>query len=165
MKTKRSLILSLLTLALVIVLSACNGGGKSLASGLDLKSLADEIQSGITFRDKDLGPMPDQLWDRYIDQVDQADITSHYIVSGGGATAEEIVLFEAKDQAAAERVEGNMEERYEYFRTAFGNYTPEELVNVENPALVRSGNYVFGVLSDDNPKAKEIIEGWIEKNS
>jgi len=107
--------------------------------------------------------LPEQLWDRYIDQVDRADLKAHVVIASGGITAEEIALFEAVDETAAQRVEQAMKDRFEYFRTSFGNYTPEQLVNLEDPALIRNGNYVFSVISGENDKARELINSWISK--
>ncbi len=152
-----------LSLVMVISLAACSGSGQ-LKDGLDLQTLAEDLLTGMAWQDKDLAQLPDQLWDRYIDQVDQADLAAHMVIAGGGATAEEIALFQAKDADSAARVETAMNERFEYFRTSFGNYTPEQLVNLEDPVLIRNGNYVLSVISSDNPKAKQIIEAWIDKN-
>ncbi len=152
-----------ISLLLVISTAACSGGS-DLKDGLDLQTLAEDLLTGMAWQDKDLAELPDQLWDRYIDQVDQADLAAHKVIAGGGATAEEIALFQAKDAASASRVETAMKERFEYFRTAFGNYTPEQLVNLEDPVLIRNGNYVLCVISNDNPKAKQIVEAWVAKN-
>lgn len=154
--------MSVLTLSLVLVLASCGGGAKTLKSGLDLTSLADKLRGSITFADKDLRPLPDKLWNRYIEQVDKADLKQYVVIAGGGATAEEIALFEAKDKASADKVAKAMEERYEYFRKSYGNYTPEQLKNLEKPALIRNGNYVFSVFCGNNDKAREIIENWIK---
>lgn len=155
-------ITTLLVSSLVFFVTAC-GGAKTLAPDLDLSTLAGDLLGNMAFEDKDFAPLPEQLWDRYIDQVDRADLEAHVVIAGGGITAEEIALFEAVDETAAKRVEQAMKDRFEYFRTSFGNYTPEQLVNLEDPALIRNGNYVFSVISGENDKARELINSWISK--
>lgn len=154
--------LSLLIVFTIVFTAGCGGGAKTLKSGLDLQTLADQLMQDIEYQDKDLGPLPEQLWDRYIEQVSRDDLKQCVLIAGGGATAEELALFEANDQAAAERVKKGMEERYDYFRNAYQNYTPEQLKNLEKPVLIMDGNYVFGVICRDNDKARDIVENWIK---
>lgn len=165
MKSKKT-ILSI-CLCLIMVLITVGGCGKSsaLPSGLDLKTLGEELTRGVSFQDKDLAPLPDQLFSRYVEQVSAEDLLNKQVYAGGGAIAEEICLFEAKDAKTAEKVEKALQERFQYFRTSFGNYTPEQLKNLEKPALVRKDNYVFSVICSDNTKAEEIIQNWIKKQS
>lgn len=155
----------IICLAFIAVLAASCGGAKELKEGADLNALADRLLTEISYQDKDLMPLPDQLWDRYIEQVSKDDLKQYKVIAGGGSTAEEIALFEAKDKEAAERIETGMKERYEYFRKSYANYTPEQLKNLEDPALVRNGNYVFSVFCTDNDKARDIINDWIKSVS
>lgn len=165
MKQRRSGLMALVLVFVLVLGTACGGGGKTLKSGLDLKPLGDKLLAEITWQDKDLAPLPEKLWDRYIEQVSKDDLKQYLVIAGGGSTAEEIALFEAKDKAAAERVAEAMRDRYRYFREAYSNYTPEQLKNLENPVLVLNGNYVFSVFCKENDKALKIVNDWIAEQS
>ncbi len=151
-----------LAACLLLFLSGCGGKQQTIAAGADLESLGDQILAAVEWQDKDLAPLPDQLWDRYMEQVEREDFSQYLVIAGGGSTAEEIALFEAKDEATAEATEEAMQARYEYFRKSYENYTPEQLENLDDPVLIRSGNYVFSVISPDNAAAKKAVEDWIE---
>lgn len=164
-RVKNSFISLVLVIALGLSLVSCNSSKDTLAAGADLSSLATELTSQIEFKDKDLAPLNKELWDRYMTQVDFDDVKNAEIVAGGGFIAEEIALFEAVDADAAGRIEKAMQARYEEFRNSYANYTPEELKNLEEPALITNGNYVFSVFCADNDQAREIINNWISEQS
>ena len=151
-----------LVLSLVLFLSACGSQNATLKPGLDLSSLGQQLMTQVEFKDTDLKPLDDKIWNRYIDQVDSSWLNNHLVIAGGGMVAEEICLFEAVDEAKAQEVEKAMKERYAYLKTSFGNYTPEELKNLEAPVLKRVGPYVFSVISAQNEKVESVINQWIK---
>ena len=79
--------------------------------------------------------------------------------------AEEVALFEAKDMNSANAIKQGMEERYEYLRTTYGNYSPEQLKNLEDPVLIQNGVYVFSVISSQDDEAENVINTWISEQS
>jgi hypothetical protein len=161
-KITRKNALIALVLSFVFFLSACGSKDATLKPGLDLDSLGQQLMTQVEFKDPDLKPLDDKIWNRYVDQVDSSWLNNHLVIAGGGMVAEEICLFEAVDEAKAEEVEKAMKERYEYLKTSFGNYTPEELKNLEAPVLKRVGPYVFSVISAQNEKVETVIDQWIK---
>ena len=162
---KKKIISVLSIFVLVFTLTACGNKSGQLESGLSLDALAQDLLTKIEFQDKDLAPIPDKIRDRYMNQVDFSKVKNSAIYAGGGFIAEEIALFEANSPEDAEAIEKSIESRFEYFKTSFGNYTPEQLKNLEDPVLVRSGNYVLSVISPDNKEANNIVKAWIDSNS
>lgn len=162
---KRKLISVLSVFVLVFTLVACGSKTGQLKSGLNLDGLAKNLLTKIEFQDKDLAPIPEKIRDRYMNQVDFSKVKNSAIYAGGGFIAEEIALFEANSAEDAEAVEKAIKSRFEYFKTSFGNYTPEQLKNLEDPVLIRSGNYVLSVISPNNKEANNIVKAWIDSNS
>ena len=161
---ERALAIFFALVFVIVPLTACGGdkGGAELASGADLNDLAKTIRQEIEFDDKDLDTLDEKLQSRYVNQVDFENVKSAIVVAGGGFIAEEILLFEAKDKDAASKVKSNIQDRFNYFKDSFGNYTPEQLANLEDPVLIMNGNYVFSVICKDNAKAKDVVNEWIK---
>lgn len=163
MRTNK-LLASILSVVLSFTLVACGGTSSNLPEGLDLIPLGDQLLSDLDWAD-DLAPLDQTMQPNYFYQADFEDVSNSEIYVGGGFIAEEIILLEAVDSEAADRLEAALNEHYDYLSDSFGNYTPEELENIEEPAIVRSGNYVFGVISQDNDAAESLMNAWTEEHS
>ena len=87
-------------LAMVCLLAAFTGcGGKK---ELEPRAFVDELLSGAKFTDS-LNQLDDPVVP-LLYGVDAADYTSAIVYCGTAATAEEIAVFTAKDDAAADRL-------------------------------------------------------------
>lgn len=167
MKNKIYTTLVSLFLLSALVLSGCQGSGskqENLAAGLDLSALGTSLIEEVEFKDT-LEPLAEQIWNRHLAQVNPEDVKAKAVYTGGGMIAEEIALFEAKDEASAKNLVTSMKERYEYLRSSYGSYSPDELKNLESPVLLENGVYVLSVISGDKAKAEEVINNWIKENS
>ena len=78
-----------------------------------------------------------------------------------GATAEEIAVFEAKDDAAAERLLAAAKERVEVQKTAFEDYAPAEMTKLNNAVVERSGKIVALCIADDSSVAQKKVKELI----
>jgi hypothetical protein len=76
-----------------------------------------------------------------------------------GATAEEVAVFEAKDEASAQTVKKAAQDRIENQKEGFQDYQPKEMTKLKNPILVQSGKYVVLCVSNDNTAAQKAIDG------
>lgn len=166
MKTMKNKILSsLLLLSLIVILNACGNTASTIEPGADLSSLGNEILDEVDFED-DLAVLNENLASNYLYQVNFTNVSNYQIYAGGGFIAEEIILIEAVDAEAAEAVLESINTRIDDLKTSYGNYTPEELENLEDPAIVTNGNYVFFVISSENEEAESTINEWIlEQNN
>lgn len=122
----------------------------------DVDALADGLKSAVTFQDE-LTEMNDTAFARLY-AVDAADVVKKKIYVSTGATAEEIAVFEAKDDKAAARVKEAVLQRIEDQKEGFVDYVPGEMTKLNDPVLVTKGTYIVLCLSNENDKAKTEIE-------
>ena len=122
----------------------------------DVAAIADRLKNEITYKDG-LNELDAAMYEKIYKIKPELYTASKVYVGAGGATAEELACFEAKDEAAAGEIKTCLETRIENQKKSFENYNPEELDKLGSPVLVQKGKYVFMCLSDDNSKANEII--------
>ncbi len=144
-------------LALVCLLTAFTGcGGKK---ELEPRAFVDELLSGAKFTDS-----LDQLDDSIVPLlygVDEADYTSAIVYAGTGATAEEIAVFTARDDAAADRLLTAARTRVDDRIESFKNYGPAAAMSLENAIVEKSGKYVIVVVCSDSEGAAKIADKYI----
>ena len=144
-------------LAAVCLLSAlCGCGGKK---ELDPRAFVDELLSGAKFVDS-----MNQISDAVVPiiyEVDTADYSSAIVYCGTAATAEEIAVFQAVDDAAAERLLKAADARVQHQIESYAAYGPEAARTLENGIVKRSGNYVIVVVCADQAGAKKIVDKYI----
>ncbi len=76
---------------------------------------------------------------------------------GGGATAEEIAVFEVKKKKNADTVKQLLEEYVQTRKASFETYLPAEVPKLEHPFLFSKGKLIVLVIADDYNQAKEIV--------
>lgn len=167
MKIKRTIcLLCAVTTIFTLGLTAC-GSSDSSSDGTaasqsattetkDVVAIADKLASDITYVDQ-LNELDAGMYEKLYSVTSDMYVSGKIYIGSGGATAEEIACFEAKDSAGADKLEEAINARIETLKTTFKDYHPEELTKINDPVVVKQGNYVFMCLSDDNDKAKEII--------
>ena len=68
---------------------------------------------------------------------------------GGGATAEEVAVFEAKSEKYAKELETTLaKERIERKKLDFESYIPAEMTKLNSPVIVRKGKVVAVCIAD-----------------
>lgn len=126
------------------------GGGK-----LDTVSVGENILDKIEFKDS-LAKVADSiLISNY--KIDASQVCSGALYLGGGATAEEIAVFEAKSESAANKIEKLAKDRVERKKDDFRNYIPAEMTKLNNPVIVRKGKVVAVCIADE-VNDKEILK-------
>lgn len=70
-------------------------------------------------------------------------------------------MFEAKDDAAAERLLAAAKERVEAQKTAFEDYAPAEMTKLNNAVVERSGKIVALCIADDSSAAQKKVKELI----
>ena len=171
MKMKKELCVLLAALMLSCSALAACGSDDSSAAGTTASKSAEQNDAPV---EKDVEAVADKLFSeiKYVDALNELDHSmvekllkvkedlytkAKIYIGSGGATAEEIACFEAKDESAADEIYAALEQRIEAQKQNFENYQPGEMDKLNDPVLVKQGKYVFMCLSDDNAKAKEII--------
>ena len=119
-------------------------------------SLADDLSKGIPFKDQLTAMDGEKAREVYLLDVDA--VTEGKVYVSTGATAEEIAVWYAAGPEKVEIVKKALEERIDYQRTGFEDYNAQELTKLKSPILEVKGQYIILCVSDDNEKAKSIID-------
>jgi len=139
---------------LCVMLAGC---GKENIT-IDVAGLADELKNTIPFSDS-LEEMSEVAFQLKYD-IDEADIVSKKIYVGSGATAEEIAVFEAKDEEAAARILSAVDLHVEEQIHEYTNYNPDELKKLNDSVKMQKGKYVILCVSDHSETARACINKY-----
>ena len=150
MKTMR---MGALLLGLLLVLTGC---AKDEPKEADPAVLADTLHTTLTFKDEMTAGNEAML--KMLFEIDEADIEAFKIYESSGATAEEIAVFKAKDEKAADRIYQAMQKRVEEQKTAFENYQPAEMKKLQDPLIKKQDVMVVLCVSDDTPAAEKAVK-------
>ncbi len=123
--------------------------GKGKINAYDIGS---QILSFTDFKDE-LTNVSDSLIVSLYD-VDNEKIHSAVLFMGGGATAEEIAVFEAKDETGAKELIALAKSRIERKKKDFENYIPAEMTKLGSALLLREGNVVTVCIADKYDKER-----------
>ena len=81
-----------------------------------------------------------------------------FILAGSGFTADEVVLIKLNDESKAESVVEMAKTRRDGIAETAQNYTPDEMDKLDTAVIGSKGPYVYYAATNDNTKAKEILE-------
>ncbi|GMQ62488.1 DUF4358 domain-containing protein [Vallitalea maricola] len=142
----------LLTMAIgLFTLVGCGGKDKDIT--IDISALAGDLTSKIEFQD-DLTKIEGNSVES-IYQIDYAVSSEVYVSSG--ATAEEVAVFELKDEKEADNAYKAAEERIDAQKQAFESYVPEEMEKLDNAVVKKIGKYVIVCVANDNTSEDIIV--------
>ncbi len=145
-------------LALICILSALAGcGGKK---ELDPQALADDLLANAGFVDS-LNKLEPVIVPMLYAGLNENDYSSVLAYAGTGATAEEIVIFTARDEAAAKRISAVAETHIKDRIESFKNYGPAAAMALDSATLKQSGNHVVVVVCSDSAGAAKITDKYI----
>ena len=141
----------ILIVTLVLVLSLVSCGSKQVA----MDTVRDTV-SKVQFRDLTFEPDLDMTLSQY--NLEIQGIESYRIMSGTGATAEEITVFKLAQGVSSEDVKKACEQRKEDVYKMYETYKPAEVPMIENTQIFTQGEYVFYVCVDNAQNVKTEIE-------
>ena len=166
---------TLLSFALIVLsLTACSGGDKPAAQteadsapaaqtavsefkAADVTSavLAEiEINSAVEQSSENLA--------NFFDKLDTASLTdSSYYLCASGAYPDEIAFFKFDSADSAKNALDALNERLATRKEQYETYTPEEFYKLEGAVVGQSGSYAYYLVTSDNARAKEIVNGFI----
>lgn len=144
----------------VLVLFAGCSKKESAAKDISVSDLAKDLSQQITFEDK--MSVIDQDAVSYIYQFEEGAVAEQAVYESTGATAEEIAVFKAASSDKTDVIKKAVDARIASQKTGFENYVPKELTKLEDPVIEVKGNYVILCVSNENDKAKEIIDGYFK---
>jgi hypothetical protein len=138
----------------MLLLTGCSENNVTI----DVVKLADELKNTIQFSDS-MEEMSDTAFGlKY--EIDEADLTAKKVYIGSGATAEEIAVFEAKDEAAAARILSAVNLHVEEQIHEYTNYNPNELTKLNDAIKMQKGKYVILCVSDHSEAVKSLINTY-----
>lgn len=118
--------------------------------------IANQILNNVVFKDK-LGEInPKVLTGIY--EIDDTMIQNAAGFAGGGATAEEIAVFEVKKLSDVRSIERKINEHIQSRKQSFESYIPEEMPKLRRPFIYSNGKLVVVCIADSYGKLENIIK-------
>lgn len=151
---KRALTLIVL---LTLSLTAC---GTKADKTLDVNAFGEKVMQALSFEVEMTHRDDDVLSQLY--GIPDEDIKQRTFYVSTGYTPEEVIVIEATDQEAADRVEAAFLRRVEDQRGAFTDYIPEQRPKLNDPPLKRDGNYLAMIISGQDQEAAALIDEFFK---
>ncbi len=152
---KKSVALLLAALCLLTALTGCGDKKKTL----EPRSFVEELLSQANFTDSlnelDAKVVP------ILYNISESDYKSAIVYAGTAATAEEIAVFEATDDAAADRLLEAAKARVASQIETYKSYGPAQAMTLENGTVAKTGSYVIVVICTDTEGAKKVTDKYI----
>lgn len=146
---------------LIIMISLSAGCKAEKEIVIDVDALANTLATKIAYKDQ----MDDDFDAEMIAMVygiDPSNFVKSHIYLSTGATAEEIAVFEAKDQESADIIYSAMKTRIEDQKMSFVDYVPEEMIKLKDPVYKQQGSYIVLSVSNDSDQAIKLIDEYFK---
>ena len=141
----------ILAVVLLMCLSSC--GDKYENAVIDIGALADSIMNSVVFDDQ-LVPISESVMKT---AYNFGEYTNMIVYTGSGATAEEVILIECADAAAADKIYMSVDTYYKNKKFYFKDYNPEEMYKLDDPIFTRIGKYVIYCVSPDTAEVQRLL--------
>ncbi len=138
-----------------LALTACSGKGGSSAT-VDVAKTADELNSQVITSDTLTETKSEMLSSIYF--FEEGQVTDSKVYMSGNATADEIVVAECKDDAAAKAVSELLTQRVKNQKDLFSTYNADEAAKLDDAIVKTSGKYAVLCVCDDYEKAESILK-------
>lgn len=126
---------------------------------IDMQKLAEDLITAEIFED-DLSIIDeDSIIKKY--NFNKEDLKNIISYVGTGATVEEILIIEVSDKNKINEFKKIIETKIEELKINFQSYLPKEVFKLENCNLITKDNYIILCISNNEEKAKEIINNYI----
>ncbi len=152
MSMMKKVLTAILTLTMILAFTACGGNAKEAQS---VSEIMTSIKSEIEF--PEMAEIDKASLNGYF-EIKTEDIEDMaYIIAGGGATADEVLILKMKDSTNINDIKTKVEARKKMQTELFESYSPEEMPKLKSSIVEAKGNYVFFAITNDNTKAKKIF--------
>lgn len=139
-----------------VIFAGC-GGSSDTAKQYDIEKAGEEIQAQIESAAGMTKINEDILTSFY--GIDPADLNSFFaLISTDSTKQDEVIMVEAKDSEAFERVLEKINTRYDSKYAQTKDYLPDQAKLIEDCKVESEGNYIWMFISEDAAKMKEIFE-------
>lgn len=143
------------TVAVSAAAEAASGG--EIGTGADAKvadlarTLNADVEHGETLTELDGGGLG------RVYRIDAADVADAAGYTGSGATVDQISVWKAVNEQAADRIWDTLRSYLDTQIENYSSYMPDEVPKLEDAVLQRSGEYIALCISEDPETAREII--------
>ncbi len=131
-----------------------------IVSDYDVTGIASSLKDTITFADE-MGQIGYAMLCK-THGIDSEIMANAAGFIGGGATAEEIAVFEVKKKKDTNAVKQLLEEYIQNRKASFETYLPAEVPKLEHPFLYTKGKLIVLVIAEDHGKAEETIRNILQ---
>ncbi len=136
----------------LLFMSACGEEAKQI----DFDNLVSNLLESSAFSDE--LTLTDNSIGCYLYGLEETDAESMTFYFSSGATAEELVVFKAKDAEGVKKLQAAIKSRLEYQTDAFKSYVPEEVPKLDSAVILTSGLTVAMYVAADYDAAKAATE-------
>ncbi len=147
----KKLTVFIIAAALALSLFGC---GKS--KSYDANELANALNSGLEFGEALEKSDAEVAYSIYA--VDSELCTDAALYLGSGATADEIAVFNCKDNESAEKVVAAANDRLDYLHEGYSSYGPAEVPKIEAAKVITEGLTVIVCICENPDAVSEIIK-------
>ena len=156
---KERIMASALAFVLLLGVYGCKDGTTAGSKKIvvDSNALAEKIVKDGSF-DDELNQLEDSQFGTIYEEVDASLVTKSCVYIGSGATAEQVVVVEAKDAESAKKVKDQLKEKLEEDRKENEGYLPKEIAKIDQAVLEVKGEYAILVVSKDSKQAEQVID-------
>ena len=98
------------------------------------------------------------VYKRQRQQYGVDDSVSVIALTGSSAKADEVALFEAKDETAAGEIVNLLKNHIEKQKNDYASYAPNEVPKLDNAVLLQNGKYVALCITSDYKTAESTIQ-------
>ncbi|MEL7622408.1 MAG: DUF4358 domain-containing protein [Clostridiales bacterium] len=163
--------LALLT-TFMVFLAACGSSAPAGSGGpagsnppaqpftLDVAALGERLHTELEYRDQLEELEPEIVYTML--GIDAADVASQKNYISSGATAEEIIIFQAVDREAAVRLKEALAARCQDQQDVYASYAPEEVGYLQQAVLMDKETYVVFCVPVDGQAAEKLIKEALE---
>lgn len=130
-----------------------SGGGS-----IDTDALAQQLLNGVPFVET-LNPITENIAGSTYN-LGEGEVLGGSVYVTGGATAEEIAVFELSSPEEAQAFAEKLKARVETKKADFETYRPDEMAKLNSPVIEIKGNLAILCISNDNAAAEAIINGF-----
>lgn len=158
---KKSVISLVLILTLAFVFVGCSNSVNEDVV-IDIDALSNEVMDVADFKDM-LVELDETTLTNIYGSLQLKDVVKFKVYNcSSNAKAEELALFEAVDEEAANRVLNSVNERIEDLKFGFEGYLPEEVKIIENAVVKKAGKYVLFAVGENYEKIGEVFNEYLK---
>lgn len=137
-----------------VVFAGCSGGGSG--KNYDIQKAGGEITAQIESASQ-MTKVNDDILSAFYG-IDTADVDDYFaLISTDSTNQDEVIMIEAKDSEAFDRVLEKVQTRYDSKYAQTKDYLPDEAKKIEECSVESDGRFVWMFISNDAGKMEEIF--------